>query len=218
MRDWAASHPKAKLMAVKRAAILEAARNIFLRCGYEGTSMEAIAAAAGVSIMTLYRHAENKQDLFAAVIAGDCDPSDEAEMAEMAEMMKKPLHDVLVMSGMMFQQRLASPDTVALLRAVMAESSRFPELAETAYRGLVGQMEGMVEWILGGKDEAKNLDEAARQRLSAAFIDRLFGADMLRILLGIGGASAAQHHQRAERAAADTVATIAAGRAKVQAG
>jgi TetR/AcrR family transcriptional repressor of mexJK operon len=170
--------------------------------------MEAIAAAAGVSIMTLYRHAENKQELFAAVISGACDPSDEAEIAEMAAMMKKPLHDILVVFGMMFQERLSSTQTTALLRAVMAESSRFPELAEIAYRGLVGHMEGMVEWMLSEKAESRELDRPVLQHTSAAFIDRLFGSDMLRILLGVGSASAAEQRQRAERAAGETAAAI----------
>ena len=51
-------------MKRKREAILAAARRQFLAHGYGGTSMEAIADAAGVSIMTLYRHAETKDELF----------------------------------------------------------------------------------------------------------------------------------------------------------
>ena len=47
MKDWPTDHPKAKLMARKRAAILDAAREAFLRDGYEGTSMEEIAAERG---------------------------------------------------------------------------------------------------------------------------------------------------------------------------
>ena len=160
MKDWAADHPKAKLMARKRAAILEAAREMFLRLGYEGTSMEAIAASAGVSIMTLYRHAERKDDLFAAVISSACDPSDEAEQAEMAAVMKKPLGEVLAISGVMFQERLGSAETAALLRVVMAESRHFPELAEKAYRGLVGHM----EFFCRGPAGAKNRGERTSPR------------------------------------------------------
>src|SRR5690349_15571641 len=69
VKDWAPDHPKAKLMARKRAAIVDAAREAFVRDGYGGASMERIAKDAGVSIMTLYRHAEGKDDLFSAVIA-----------------------------------------------------------------------------------------------------------------------------------------------------
>jgi TetR/AcrR family transcriptional repressor of mexJK operon len=170
--------------------------------------MEAIAEAAGVSIMTLYRHAESKDDLFAAVIANACDPDDEEERAEFEKLLKKPLGEVLVSVGIFAQQRLADPATVALLRAVMAETSRFPELAQTAYRGFVVNLEDMVERVLADKDESRALGKPARRKLAALFIDRLFGADMLRVLLGLGGASVAEQKQRAERARDEVMAGI----------
>ena len=40
----------------KRLAILEAAKTLFMRNGYEGSSMDAIAAEAGVSKLTVYNH------------------------------------------------------------------------------------------------------------------------------------------------------------------
>lgn len=200
MKDWPVDHPKAKLMARKRAAILAAAKDIFLRLGFEGASMESIAAAADVSIMTLYRHAESKDDLFAAVIASACDPNDESEQAQFVELMKRPLADVLVEVGMIAQQRLANPETVALMRAVMAETARFPQLGETAYSGFVGHLEFFAEMVLAEKPESRDLGKAEHKRLGALFIDRLFGADMLRVLLGLGGVSPAQWRQRATRA------------------
>lgn len=47
----------------KRASILRAAREIFLRDGYKDARMAAIAAAAGVAPGTLYLYFESKQDL-----------------------------------------------------------------------------------------------------------------------------------------------------------
>ena len=206
MKTWAPDHPKAKLMARKRSAILDAARDAFLKLGYEGTSMEAIAEAAGVSIMTLYRHAESKDDLFAAVIGNACDPDDEEDRAEFERLLRKPLAEVLVAIGIFAQQRLSDPATVALLRAVMAETSRFPDLAQTAYRGFVGHLEDMVEQVLAQKDESREVSKPARRKLAALFIDRLFGANMLRLLLGLGGTSVTEQKQRAERARDEVMA------------
>lgn len=200
MKDWADDHPKAKLMERKRAAILKAAREGFLSQGFEGTSMEEIAAAADVSIMTLYRHAQSKNELFAAVIASACDPNDPAEQDEFERLMKKPLGEILAATGMMAQRRLSDPETVALLRTVMAEAGRFPELAEIAYRGFVGHLEGMVEYVLEGKDEAAGLSKTERAKLASGFIDSLFGSDMLRVLLGLTGVSATEQRQRAGKA------------------
>jgi len=61
-----------------RAAILEAARERFLELGYGGTTMNAVAADAGVSVETVYKAFANKPGLAKAVfdvaIVGDDEP------------------------------------------------------------------------------------------------------------------------------------------------
>ncbi len=49
--------------------ILEAAAQVFSECGYAGTTTRALAAAAGVNEVTLFRHFGTKQGLFQAVVA-----------------------------------------------------------------------------------------------------------------------------------------------------
>ena len=56
----------------KRAAILEAAKRLFLEQGYQGVSMDQIAAAAGVSKLTVYSHYGDKDSLFSAAIVAKC--------------------------------------------------------------------------------------------------------------------------------------------------
>lgn len=48
---------------------LDAARAVFARDGYVGTTMSAVAAEAGMSLGGLYRYFTDKEDLFAALIA-----------------------------------------------------------------------------------------------------------------------------------------------------
>lgn len=201
MRQWAANHPKAKLMARKRAAILDAARDIFLRFGYEGASMEGIAAAAGVSIMTLYRHAASKNDLFAAVITSACAYSEETRQAEQARLMPQPLEDVLIYVGLTFQEKLLNPETIALLRTVIAESTRFPQLAETAHSGLIAAYENNLDDFLTQREEASGTSASVRHKLCTAFLDRLIGQEVLRALLGLGINSVEERRERVRHAA-----------------
>ncbi|WP_280460214.1 TetR/AcrR family transcriptional regulator [Nocardia carnea] len=52
-----------------RARLLEAARAVFARDGYVGTTMSGVATESGVSLGGLYRYFKDKEDLFAALIA-----------------------------------------------------------------------------------------------------------------------------------------------------
>ncbi len=210
MKEWPADHPKATLMARKRAAILDAAREAFLRDGYEGTTMEGIAAAAGVSIMTLYRHAAGKDTLFAAVIASACHPDDQAERTRIEESRQTSLEDVLVCVGVMFQERLASPTTTGLFRAVMVETVRYPHLVDMAYSGLIGTHEDALDAFLSQRVETATLDAGQRRKLSAAFLNRLVGIDTLRVLLGLEGASDAERLDRATSATAELLSALPA--------
>src|SRR5207244_1010955 len=59
--------------ARKRQAILDAATTIFLRQGYLGTSMDEIAARAGVSKQTVYKHFADKERLFVEIVVATVD-------------------------------------------------------------------------------------------------------------------------------------------------
>jgi AcrR family transcriptional regulator len=54
----------------RRAQLLEAAGRAFAAGGYAATSMEDVAAAAGVTKLIVYRHFESKEDLYGAVLDG----------------------------------------------------------------------------------------------------------------------------------------------------
>ena len=57
--------------ARKRRAIMDAARNLFLRNGFAATSMDDVAALAAVSKQTVYKHFADKQRLFTEFIGSD---------------------------------------------------------------------------------------------------------------------------------------------------
>jgi TetR/AcrR family transcriptional repressor of mexJK operon len=57
----------------KRQAVLDAAKRLFPQHGFDGVSMEAIAAEAGVSKLTVYSHFGDKDALFTATIRAKCE-------------------------------------------------------------------------------------------------------------------------------------------------
>ncbi len=68
----------------KRAAILQAAKSLFVEQGYAGVSMDGIAALAGVSKLTVYSHFGDKETLFSEAIRVQCEEMMPADLFEHA--------------------------------------------------------------------------------------------------------------------------------------
>jgi TetR/AcrR family transcriptional repressor of mexJK operon len=115
----------------KRAAILKAAAKLFLASGYASVSMDAVAREAGVSKATLYAHFTGKEALFGAIVEERCLAiAAEAErLAAQAVSSGRALRDV----GRILLHFLMQPATLAMHRVVIAEGTRFPDLARAFY-------------------------------------------------------------------------------------
>ena len=129
------SHPPESVPA-KRRQILEGARQVFGELGFERTSVDLIAARAGVSKATIYNHYEDKKALFVACVTYDV----EQMRAGLCACTGEPAGDVeatLQLIGERMMRIFLSPGVVALYRHIVAEAVRFPELGQTIFdRGL----------------------------------------------------------------------------------
>ncbi|MGK9171269.1 TetR/AcrR family transcriptional regulator [Inquilinus limosus] len=130
-----------------RRLILAAATRIFLAQGFGGTSMEAVAQAAGVSKKTIYRFVDTKERLLEAVI----DARSEALRSPIGRD-AGPDPAAAEQALRQFLQELArlvlSEETVALNRLVHAEALRFPEMAKAFYQaGPVRNAEALAAWL-----------------------------------------------------------------------
>jgi TetR/AcrR family transcriptional repressor of mexJK operon len=121
--------------ARKRRVILDAATTVFLRNGYRGTSMDEIAALAGVSKQTVYKHFADKERLFAAIILGTIDQVAEPFHAGLPTIGDGDDLDGAL--GALARRLLAivmQPQVLRLRRLVIGEAGRFPELGRTYYQ------------------------------------------------------------------------------------
>jgi AcrR family transcriptional regulator len=118
--------PQSARGRARLAKILEAATELFLKVGYEQTSIDAILAASGGSKSTLYAYFPTKQDLFRSVI-DDVVDNDEVGAALDVSVNARA---VLTEFAMSRQRVVLSPRHRAVLGLVIAERERFPDLAQ----------------------------------------------------------------------------------------
>ncbi|CAL9477758.1 TetR/AcrR family transcriptional regulator [Streptomyces sp. enrichment culture] len=124
--------PSGPRAARKRRAIVEAARTLFLRDGF-GVGMDAIAAEAGVSKVTVYNHFGSKEALFTAVVTGALDDAlggddSSAALDRLAD--ADDLRAALLEAARTWVGAVRANQDVAALRSLVAtELHRFPQLA-----------------------------------------------------------------------------------------
>ncbi|MBE7209658.1 MAG: TetR/AcrR family transcriptional regulator [Gluconacetobacter diazotrophicus] len=113
--------------AEKKNRIIRGAELVFAEDGYEGASMSRIAARAEVSKGTLYNYFESKAVLFAEFVTRKTtttlaivfDPVD----------LDEPLERILHGTASRFISQIMAPASIVLYRIVIAEASKFPDLA-----------------------------------------------------------------------------------------
>ena len=120
--------------AGKRRAILDAARGQFLQHGYLGTSMDDVAALAGVSKQTVYKHFGDKRTMFVELLTSDMGNAD-TTVAALGEAVpgSQDLETDLRAFARAYLQAVMQPHLIRLRRVVIGEAERFPELAAAWY-------------------------------------------------------------------------------------
>jgi TetR/AcrR family transcriptional repressor of mexJK operon len=120
--------------AQKRRAIIEAATAAFLRSGYLGTSMDEIAAAAGVSKQTVYKQFADKNRLFNEIVLGTIDDVGEPFFSELGSLEDaEDLEAGLRQIAARLVRVVSDPQLLQLRRLVIGEAERFPELGRAYY-------------------------------------------------------------------------------------
>jgi AcrR family transcriptional regulator len=118
----------------KRRAIIEAATEAFLSYGYRGTSMDAVAAAAGVSKQTVYQHFGDKQRLFRELIAATVRTASDPVYDEVRRLADSGrLEDDLRDLARRLLTLVVRPTMMRLRRLVIAEARQFPDLGRVFY-------------------------------------------------------------------------------------
>jgi AcrR family transcriptional regulator len=134
--------------AERAASILEAAARVFARSSYAATSVDDVAAEAGITKLIVYRHFNSKRALYQAVLDHVVERLQEAHRprpggppsADRAE----TLADVTGVMLATFGVARAWPDG---FRLVFRQSAREPEFAERADQVMASLVAGVEQLI-----------------------------------------------------------------------
>jgi AcrR family transcriptional regulator len=129
-----ATPPARALSIEKTTAILNGAMQVFLEQGYVGTTMDRVAAAAGVSKPTVYSHFHDKETLFNALIEQCVQKSHWATLPP--EMLQPSSHPSAVppeavlrqLANSILDSCMDNPEKITFIRLILGESGRFPAL------------------------------------------------------------------------------------------
>jgi TetR/AcrR family transcriptional regulator, mexJK operon transcriptional repressor len=115
------------------ARLVQIAGAMFMERGFDGTTIDAVAEAASVGKATLYARYRDKSELFAAVFRSQIDRWLAVNAVE-APAPGDRVEDVLLAMGRRMIAAGLSPEAIAIKRIVMAQATRFPELAMLVHR------------------------------------------------------------------------------------
>lgn len=178
-----ASRKPGRPPTIKQETIQQAASRLFLRNGFQRTSMDAVAAEAGVSKQTLYRYYPTKGRLFVEVLTALTAGRVEAGVSELmpAAALDGPgVQRVLETLALRLVDTLLDPTYLALLRVVIAEADDFPELGRHFHKVVIPRGAAALGTLLRSEACAAVID---RELVTPAAL-RLFVGPLLSYLLG----------------------------------
>ncbi len=136
---------KDRLTDRKRQAVIDAAIDEFRANGFGATSMDRVAATAGVSKRTVYNHFPSKEALFAEILIQLWDSS--LAQVDLTYRPDQPLRDQLLELLWQKMRMLCDPAFVDLARVAIAETIHSPERAQDMVARLGDREEGVTRWL-----------------------------------------------------------------------
>ncbi|HEX2595885.1 MAG TPA: TetR/AcrR family transcriptional regulator [Luteimonas sp.] len=169
----------------KGAAILEAAKRLFIAQGFDGTSMDQIAAEAGVSKLTVYSHFGDKETLFAAAAKAYCEQQLPTSMFEAHP--EVPLRERLLQIARAFFAMVSSPEAVAAHRILCTPQMAESPIPQMFWEAGPRRVQDAFATLLRMRMAAGELQVDDVARASSQFFTLLKGEPHAQMVFGCGG-------------------------------
>jgi AcrR family transcriptional regulator len=162
--------------------IVEAARSHFNAHGLERANVDAIAADAGVSKMTIYSHFASKEGLFEAVVRQRTDRV-MGGLAGVEALDPKQPQRALLAIGEQFLTLAREEDTLGQFRAIYGAAGAQPEACRAFYRQGADRLIGDLAAYLRRADAEGTLKVRHPRQAADLFLSMFLGDGHIRGLL-----------------------------------
>src|SRR3954447_13526331 len=151
---------RASRSAARREAIIAAGLEEFVARGFAATRLDDVAKRAGVAKGTIYLHFKDKEALFEELVRTAIVPL--VARLGVAPALGGSVRDMIEGFARAFIQEVATTKRGDIVRLIVAEGPRFPDVADFYYREVVSRglsgMRGLIELgIARGEIAEKNL-------------------------------------------------------------
>lgn len=173
----------------KRVAVLEAAKRMFIQHGFDGVSMDQIAAEAGVSKLTVYSHFGDKDSLFTEAVRAHCEQGMPTQLFEPTP--NTPLRERLTVIAKAFLAMVLSPEAIAGYRVLCSPQVAGSQLPAMIWEAGPARVNAAFTALLERRIAAGELAIDDPQRAAGHFFTLLKGDLHARAVMGscCGGAS-----------------------------
>lgn len=159
----------------KRLEILKTALSIFGINGYSATSMEVIASACGFSKAVLYQYFNNKEELFKAIFESEVSKNFKVSSIDTNA---SDIYQVLTEIAYKYYEMLIQPEKLNLIRVIIGESGKFPEIGKILYENGINKMaESLSEYL------EKNKEVKIAQGLNTKILAMNFMGDIISCII-----------------------------------
>jgi TetR/AcrR family transcriptional repressor of mexJK operon len=169
----------------KRAAILDVAKRLFVQHGFDGVSMDQIAAEAGVSKLTVYSHFGDKDSLFSAAIRAKCEEQMPAEL--FLETLQGSLREQLIVIARAFFALITSEEAIAMQRMMMMPGTGDSHVRELFWQAGPQQTKDFFAEFLRARVTRGELRIPEIERATSQFFCLLKGDVHIQMMCGLCG-------------------------------
>lgn len=178
----------------KKKSILNAAKQLFLMHGYDGSSMNEIAKLAGVTKLTVYNHFQDKATLFTCAIEETCEA-----LIQSMPLILEPSSDFKssLAEACQISMNIANlPEAIKLDLLMMELSAQNNPLVVQFFNASHGQLNQMWSHFLACAQKLGFIQDSDIEQQIEILSSLLFGLRHQKILLGLSTSPSAEQQQQ----------------------